>query len=344
MSEPVHIVQSTPSVIAGYAAAIGRTLESRGLLAEPIFTRAGVTNASRNDPLERLTSEQVTRLFAICVEATSDPYFGLGVSRHIHASNIHALGYALMASRTLWEFCLRLERYFAIVSQAAVLRIEREDDRVILRFNRITNLCGETEDAFLAFMFRFMRLLLDKPLVPLQVCLMRTCPVAGPEPYIAEFGTLPAFSCAEGLVAFKSALIDEPLGGSCPDLAQFNDRIANDCLAKLKRSDILARTRATIVEGLSSGRCTRAQIARDLGLSQSVLQQRLTERGTSFHELLDETRCELALGYLQQPELSITEIAFLLGFADASNFTRAFKRWNGRAPSAFRPQVSGPGM
>jgi AraC-like DNA-binding protein len=336
MSTTVLHSSSMPSVIAGYTGAIARALESGGVASEPVFARAGIATADRNDPLERLTSEQVTRLFMVCVETTGDPYFGLSVARYIHASNIHALGYALMASRTLWEFCLRLERYFAIVSQAAVLRVERVQDRVILHFNRRTNLCGETEDAFLAFMFRFMRLLLGKPLAPGRVCLMRACPAGGPQPYLEAFGALPAFGCAEGMVEFDAAIVDELLAGSCPDLAQFNDRIANECLAKLNRTDIVARTRAAIVEQLSSGHCTRARIARELGLSQTALQLRLSDRGTSFHELLDETRSELALGYLQQNELSITEIAFLLGFTDASNFTRAFKRWKGKAPSAYR--------
>lgn len=71
-------------------------------------------------------------------------------------------------------------------------------------------------------------------------------------------------------------------------------------------------------------------------MSEAGLQQKLAERGTGFQELLDETRCELAIGYLHQPALTITEIAFLLGFSDASNFTRAFKRWKGAPPSAFR--------
>ena len=71
-------------------------------------------------------------------------------------------------------------------------------------------------------------------------------------------------------------------------------------------------------------------------MSEAALQQKLTERCTSYHDLLDETRGELAIGYLQQPALTITEIAFLLGFADSSNFTRAFKRWKGAPPSAFR--------
>lgn len=336
MPETAPPPASLPSVIAGYTAPIGRALESRGLASEPILARAGIAAADRIDPLERLTSAQVSALFAVCVEATGDPYFGLSVARFIHASNIHALGYALMASRTLWEFCLRLERYFAIVSQSVVLRAERTQDRVIIRFDRRTQLCGETEDAFLAFMFRFMRLLLGKPLVPLRIDLMRDCPAPGPAPYIEAFGTQPGFGGPQVMILFEAAIMDEQLGGSCPDLAQFNDRIANDCLAKLSRSDIVARTRTAIVEQLSSGHCTRGQVARDLGLSQTVLQQRLSERGTGFHELLDETRCELALGYLQQPALSITEIAFLLGFTDASNFSRAFKRWTGKAPSSFR--------
>lgn len=327
---------SLPSVIAGYTAPIARALESRGLASAPILARAGIATADRNDPLERLTSAQVTRLFEVCVEATGDPYFGLSVARYIHASNIHALGYALMASRTLWEFCLRLERYFAIVSQSVVLRAERAQDGVILQFDRRTQLCGETEDAFLAFMFRFMRLLLGKPLVPVRVDLMRECPPQGPGPYGDAFGVAPNFGSAQVMIVFDAGIMDEQLGGSCPDLAQFNDRIANECLAKLARSDIVARTRTAIVEQLSGGNCTRGQVAKELGISQSVLQQRLGERGTGFHELMDEMRLELALGYLRQPGLSITEIAFLLGFTDASNFSRAFKRWTGKAPSSTR--------
>lgn len=340
MSSATQSLGHATSVIAGYTGPISLALESKGLASAPIFAQAGIVATKRNDPLDRLNSVQVASLFAACVEATGDPYFGLRVARYIHASNIHALGYALMASRTLWEFCQRLERYFAIVSQSVLLHAERTEDRAILRFDRLTQLCGETEDAFLAFMLRFMRLLLAKPLAPVRIDLMRQCPEPGYGPYYEAFGAVPTFGCPSGRVEFEIGLMDQRLAGSCPDLAQFNDRIANECLAKLVKSDIVARTRAVIVEQLSSGHCTRGHVARELGLSQTVLQQRLGDRGTGFHELIEETRCELALGYLKQPELSITEIAFLLGFTDASNFSRAFKRWTGVAPSRFRKSLA----
>lgn len=336
MIEAAPLLASQPSVIAGYTSAIARALELRGVSARAALRAAGLNECAGNDPLQRLSADQVTALFKVCVELTGDPCFGLSVARHIHASNIHALGYALMASRTLWDFATRLERYFAIVSQSVVMRVERGGDQVRFRYARRTSLCGETEDAFIAFMLRFMRLLYDRPLVPLRIDLLRECPTPGPEPYTREFGIMPRFAAEEGLIVFPATAMAEPLPGASPDLAQFNDRIAADCLARLNRSDVVARVRAAMVDRLSSGTCTRPVIARELAMSEAALQQKLAERGTNFHGLLDETRCELAIGYLQQPALTITEIAFLLGFADASNFTRAFKRWKGATPSSFR--------
>ena len=90
------------------------------------------------------------------------------------------------------------------------------------------------------------------------------------------------------------------------------------------------------MERLEGGHCTKHEVARSLGMSKASMQARLAERGFTFQHLLDETRRELVAGYLAQPDLSITEIAFLLGFTDASNFTRAFRRWMGVSPTHYR--------
>ena len=92
------------------------------------------------------------------------------------------------------------------------------------------------------------------------------------------------------MLGFRGTAMDETLAGACPDLAQFNDRIADSYLIRLSRSDIVARVRVGIVERLSNGECTRATIARELGYSQGALQRKLAERGTSFHHLFDEVQ------------------------------------------------------
>ena len=74
----------------------------------------------------------------------------------------------------------------------------------------------------------------------------------------------------------------------------------------------------------------------NLGMSPSTLQLKLSQHGTNFQQLLDDTRKELGCSYVQQPTRSVTEITFLLGFNDTSNFTRAFKRWTGMSPTEYR--------
>jgi AraC-like DNA-binding protein len=93
-----------------------------------------------------------------------------------------------------------------------------------------------------------------------------------------------------------------------------------------------------IIEFLPDGDCTRDKVASALCMSPTKLQLKLSQRGTNFQQLLDDTRKELACSYLSQASRPVTEITFLLGFSDTSNFTRAFKRWTGLSPTDFRQQ------
>lgn len=94
-----------------------------------------------------------------------------------------------------------------------------------------------------------------------------------------------------------------------------------------------------IIEFLPTGDCNRDKVAKALFMSPTTLQLGLSQRGTNFQQLLDDTRKELASGYLRQAARSVIEITFLRGFTDTSNFTRAFKRWTGFSPTDFRHQA-----
>lgn len=102
-----------------------------------------------------------------------------------------------------------------------------------------------------------------------------------------------------------------------------------------------ARVRDALIEGLPAGVATADAIGRRLGLSKRSLQRRLGEEDTSFKAVLEQTRRALALNYLHGTDVSVQEIAFLLGFRDTSSFFRAFRSWTGTTPMAMRSRSEG---
>ena len=114
------------------------------------------------------------------------------------------------------------------------------------------------------------------------------------------------------------------------------------CLNVLKaeRHEVVASVRFALAERLSSGHVTARVIAPELGMTERTLHRRLTEEGTSFGEVSDNLRRSLADTYLQEKQLSIKKIAFLLGYSDASAFGAAYRRWTGNTPKKARTTSS----
>jgi AraC-like DNA-binding protein len=134
------------------------------------------------------------------------------------------------------------------------------------------------------------------------------------------------------------AVVSESLATANPELVRVNDQVVTDYLARLDREDVIMRVRSELIERLPSGQVDEADIASSVNLSRRSLQRKLRERGVSFSELLDSSRRELGLQYVRDPQYSLNEVAYLLGFAEPGNFSRAFKRWYGKSPSQYRIQ------
>lgn len=110
-----------------------------------------------------------------------------------------------------------------------------------------------------------------------------------------------------------------------------------------RRNSITDTVKGILKQSLSSGRPDIQVVAGELSISERTLQRRLTEAGTTFKNLLNETRHELARDYLGNPSLDIKEVAFLLGYEELNSFYRAFRLWEGETPSNWRAEhiVSG---
>ena len=331
---------SNPSTIAAYAFAISTALEQCGIDPRTIFEKCGVPIQTTNDPMLRLTNDEISRLFQASVEATSDPAFGLLVGQSMHPGNLHALGYALMASTSLRDYAQRLSNYYKIVSQSAEIRAEEVAKEFLIMTNVLSDdICWETHVAFITLQLRFIRFIYNPSFNPIRVELMRPEPSTDIKKYQDYFNCEIRFDCPEVVIAIASDLVDKPLPGASKELAQMHDQTSAQYLKRMEKQDIINRVRTMIVEDLSSSAITKQRVADKLCMSPRSLQMKLAAKDTSFQEILDTTRESLALGYMEQSAISITEAAYLLGFSDVSNFTRAFKRWTSKSPREFRQSL-----
>lgn len=151
----------------------------------------------------------------------------------------------------------------------------------------------------------------------------------------AALGATMRFSCPTTQIVFDARTMDLPLLKADPDMAAFFGSQMNALLAECEGQapdGVSRKLRAALAEELPSGVPTLEKAASRLGLSGRTLRRRLAEENTTFLDVLERTRRELAKRYVGDPKLTFGEIAFLLGFSEPSAFHRAFKRWTGMTP------------
>ena len=190
----------------------------------------------------------------------------------------------------------------------------------------------QSAEGSLAGCLTFCRWLTGDALRPLEVCFQGPQP-ADLEPYRQLFQAPLRFGAPRYALLFREADVNTPLPTANEALAQLHDRFAGEYLSRFADSRVMHRARQILCRLLPQG---DALIDREVPERRQTMQRRLQEEGGSFQQLLDDTRRDLAEQYLAQPDLAPLEIAYLLGFADPSNFYRAFKRWFGVTPGEYR--------
>ncbi|MCB1709113.1 MAG: AraC family transcriptional regulator ligand-binding domain-containing protein [Halioglobus sp.] len=166
-----------PTTLAGYTEAITRALEAAGADPVAVLRQAHVARVRSNDPMLRITDSDINAIYQQAVAATGDAYFGLRVAGYILPGMLHALGYALLASETLEDFCNRLVRYWGLVAQSGAYSVS--EDGAELRLTAVpknSTLCFETEDTCCALVVRLMRMAYQAEMQPLRVELHRPMP------------------------------------------------------------------------------------------------------------------------------------------------------------------------
>ncbi|MCY1406575.1 HTH-type transcriptional regulator VirS [compost metagenome] len=330
-----------PTSLASWTRALRKQLDALGLDSAQLCRQAGLDPQWMDDPNARYPLSATTRLWQLAVEASGDPAIGLRVSRFVSPTTFHALGYALVASGSLREVFERIVRYHQVVSDALVLQLSREQGRYLFRLQLPENAAPpahEAIDAFVSIYVRTCRNRLGRDYAPLAVALTRPQP-ADPTPWHTALRAPIQFGADENRLEFACADFDCHLDDANPELAQHNETVLNRTLEYLQPLTWERRVRQAIEVQLPDGVPSADTVAQALHLSLRSLQRHLADEGCRYDSLLDECRQNLALQHLRNANNSLSEISYLLGFADTSSFNRAFKRWTGLSPGQYRDSL-----
>ena len=317
---------------------IWRLIEYHGLAPEPLFRTAGIDPKIIHDPRAHIARPKSDLLIRALAAQIPNPAFGLQAAQCWHPSNLGALGYAWLSSSTLRTALKRLVRYWRLVTTDVAVRLDESPDCiefVHMPAELDATLVAIRGDIVMAIIYAMCRTNFGSTLRPQRVAFRRAAP-ADTGPYEALFGCPVSFGADANRLLIGLAEADHPLPTGNRDLAAAHDRILVEQLARLDKSNVVARFRASLLERMTDGEFSEEDLARDLHMSRRSLQRRLAEAEATYQSLVDETRRDMALRYLEDPDQSATDVAFLLGYSRQSAFTRAFRRWTGMSPSKYR--------
>jgi AraC-like DNA-binding protein len=312
-----------------------------GLDAVDIAHHAGVDLAAIPAPGERIEVDKMDAILRGAIPMVSDPAFGLQAARCWHPSELGVLGYAWLSSSTLRTGLERAVRYSRLVGERGVTEVEDTRQGLKVRFwakrgnPAIVPVAAVVVDIVMALLFDLCRMNAGAALRPVAATLRRRKPDPA-DAYERFFGCPVQFGAEENTFVLSARDADRLLPSANRQLAATFDRMLTEELGRLDKADVVSRTRAAVLEHLSSGEVTEEETAKQLHMSPRTLQRKLAEAKTTYLQLVDDARKDLALRYIEDPRRSVTDITFSLGFSQPSAFTRAFKRWTGRSPSEYR--------
>jgi AraC-like DNA-binding protein len=318
-------------------------LAAEGLDVRSLQAEAGIDPAALSAPGARVPTEQISRLWELAAVKSGNPAIGLAQHQAATPATFDVVGYAMMSCANLLEAFDRLQRYLQILSDALTLSLAKEGDRFRVSFELFGGdhpVPRQRVEFILVRLVTFCRWISGRDIRPAAIEL----PYPAPEnlgPYDAAFRCPVRFGAQSNGLVFAMVDMTKPIPTSNPVLAELHERFAGEYLRRFNHTQTSQRAREAIVRRLPDGEPRRDEVARELCMSDRTLQRRLEAEATSFAELLDGTRRDLAEQYLSRLHLSLAQAAYLLGFADQSSFFRACKRWFELSPAQYRHQLLG---
>lgn len=337
----VNFVQAEPTVSVGYAMELVNFAVANGADQSALFSRGNLSAELVSDPDHRLPFAGYVKLMQAARELCHDPAFALKLGAEHDFHTISVVGLLCYASPTMGMALQALNRYGRLVAEFDMPEPGN-------RFQLITDADGlwltdtqtgaldfpeMTEETWSRFIAETTRNFPEFPFVE------RVCVPHGPPDYADEYERLwkvsVTFNSPRNAMLINSDWPTIPLSNPNAYVFGVLSAHAGKLLETLEQSKtVRGQLEAALIPVLHTDKTNMDHMASVMGMSRQTLYRRLREEGATFERVLDELRHQMALHYLDGKQTTVYETAVLLGFSDASSFSRAFKRWTGTSPKS----------
>ncbi len=330
------------TVLARIVARLIDRAAAEGMSREALVEAAGLRDVDLADSDSRVPVSVQAALWRLIARRIPDPGFAVRAGASISVRDTGLLGYVMSYSATLGHALRRLVRYSHILTDAVEFRLETPK-----RHHVAVAQCHPMLGVGLPFAvdYRFAaglsicRQITGIEIVPFQVDFSYDQPASTLE-HRRFFRCPLRFGQPKSRVVLFERDLSLPVPRGDETLAGYLSAYAEEVLRSLVGgSSARERVRSAIWMALADGRPTVERIASAVGLTSRTLQRRLAREGTSVHQEVEEIRKAMAMAMLRDRDISIDEIAFLLGYAEPSTLFRLFKRWTGMTPREYRDSI-----
>ncbi len=338
-----HRRDRLPNATGGIARLAYARMKAAGLSPQPMLREAGLTLRQIGDPRVRLKVRDQIKFLNLAAQALGDEFLGFNLAQDADLREVGLLYYVLASSERLADALQRAARYSSIVNEGIAqecltggrtgmsfhyVGVNRYHDRHQIEF-------------WAAALVRICRQLTGRSIVPSRVRFVHprkdSCPA-----FAETFGRDIKFGATADEITFVPDVGRLPVVGADPYLNRLLVGYCEDALSHRpgRSGSFRACVENAIVPLLPHGKIQVAEIASRLGVSKRTFARRLSSEGLSFSKLLESLRYDLADRYLTDEDLSISQIAWLLGYKEIGAFSRAFKHWTGKTPREARSHIS----
>jgi AraC-like DNA-binding protein len=314
-------------------------LKNEGVEVKALLHKAGLTEQQIDDRCSRLAVKDQIRFLDLAAETLKDEYLGFHLAQTFDLRMSGLFYYVLASSETLGEALRRAARYSAIVNEGITLTLrEGRDVGIGLGYVGIPRHSDRQQIEFsMVVLVRICRQLTNRQLPARRVSFAHWRS-GEPAEFKSFFDRDVVFGASADEMAFSGSINEMTVVSGDPYLNEILITYCEQALADRSRklNSFTSSVENAIAVLLPHGQARAGAIARKLGVSRRTLARRLSSEGLTFARVLQRLKFDLAKRHLHDETLSISEIAWLLGYQDVSAFTNAFKRWTGKAPRTMR--------